>query len=69
MSAHGSTTIAIVGHDDCAGNPVSKEMHLEQIKQCVQIVSSWGLSRILGLWVNERWEVEVVCDTASGFAT
>lgn len=64
MAAHGATTIAIVGHDDCAGNPVSKEEHLKQLNQCVAIVSSWGLSRILGLWVNERWEVEVVYDTA-----
>jgi len=64
VEAHGSCAIAVVGHHDCAGNPVSREEHLQQIRKCVEVVASWGLGvRILGLWVNEQWGVEVIADT------
>lgn len=64
IRAHHSSVIAVVGHYDCAGNPVSKEEHLRQIKKCVEVVTSWGLPvRIVGLWVNERWGIEVIYDT------
>ena len=64
ITAHYSSVIAVVGHHDCAGNPVSKEEHLKQINKCIEVVTSWRLPvRILGLWVNELWEIEVVCDT------
>jgi len=58
---HGSTVVAIAGHHDCAANPVSDEEHLEQIRQCVQIIRAWHLSvLVIGLWVNEEWQVEPV---------
>ena len=60
-TAHGSRVVAVVGHADCAGNPVAKEKHLEQVRQAVATVHAWGLHvRILGLWVNEQWTVEQV---------
>lgn len=64
ITAHYSSVIAVVAHHDCAGNPVSKEEHLAQIKKCVEIVASWRLPvRILGLWVNNQWEIEIIYDT------
>jgi carbonic anhydrase len=64
IQAHRSRLIAIVGHHNCAANPVSHEKHLEQLHRCVRVIASWGLSvRILGLWVNEAWQVEVIHDT------
>lgn len=64
VKGHHSNVIAIVGHCDCLANPIPKDEHLDYIKQSVERVASWGLSvRILGLWVNERWQVEVVSDT------
>jgi carbonic anhydrase len=60
-NAHGSRVVAVVGHADCAGNPVSKEKHLEQIRQAVATVQSWGLNiSVLGLWITEPWTVEHV---------
>lgn len=58
---HGSGLIAIVGHHDCAGNPVDAETHLENIRSAVSVVSTWfdGV-KVIGLWVNERWEVETI---------
>jgi hypothetical protein len=60
--AHGSKVILIAGHDDCAGNPVSKELHLQQIKTAMQIVESWNLpfERVIGIWVNKDWGIEIV---------
>jgi len=65
VKGHHSSVIAVVAHYDCLANPIPKEEHLDYIKQSVERVVSWGLSvRMLGLWVNERWQVEVICDAA-----
>ena len=64
VEAHGSRAIAVVGHHDCAANAVPKEEHLGQIRKCVQVVVAWELPvRVLGLWVNDQWAVELVADT------
>jgi len=61
INAHKSSLVVIAGHHDCAGNPVSKEEHLMQIKKCVEIVKSWNLPiETVGLWVNEKWEIEQI---------
>jgi hypothetical protein len=64
-NAHGSRAVAIAGHHDCAANPVSKEEHLRLIRKAVEVVASWGLPvRVVGLWVNEWWWVELVGEGA-----
>jgi len=61
VKKHNSKVIAIVGHADCAGNPVEKEKHIEQIKKGMKIIKLMKLNvKIIGLWVNENWQVEVV---------
>jgi hypothetical protein len=61
---HGSAIVAVAGHDDCAGNPAPKQEHVEQIKEAVERIVSWDLGvRAYGLWINERWRVEVICDS------
>jgi len=58
---HGSDIIAIVGHHDCAGNPVPREEKVKQIKQSVKLVQSWGFqAEVIGLYVNDKWEVEFI---------
>jgi carbonic anhydrase len=65
INAHQSNTIAVVGHHNCAGNPVPKEEHLRQIKDDVATIVAWQLPvRVIGLWVNEAWQVEKILDTA-----
>jgi len=67
VEGHHSRTVAVVGHFDCAANPGPKEMHLKQLKKCVEVLKEWNLpARILGLWVNENWEVEKVYDDQQG---
>ncbi len=63
VNSHGSRAIAVVAHHDCAGNPVSKEKHLQMTKQAVKEIASWNLPvHVFGLWVSENWEVEVICE-------
>lgn len=59
IGRHGSGVVAIVGHHDCAGNQVSREIHLDQIERSVQVIRGWGMPvEVVGLWVNEDWHVE-----------
>jgi hypothetical protein len=53
---HGSVHIVIVGHHDCAGNPVEKATQLKQILESIWTVRSWGFrAETLGLWIDEKW--------------
>ena len=55
---HGSRLISVVGHHDCAGNPVDRDTQYQQIRAAMRVVDSWGTgARVIGLWVDENWEV------------
>lgn len=66
---HGSRIIAFVGHDECAGNPVSKEEHFRAITQGIDTLSRWDFDTndsllFLGLWVEKTdgvWQTKCVC--------
>jgi len=61
VNAHNSKTVAVVGHHDCAANPVSEAQHKQDIGEAVATVQSWDLPvQVIGLWVNSEWQVEVV---------
>jgi hypothetical protein len=69
LRAHGSRFLAIAGHFGCAANPVSPDEHRQMIRQAVGVLERWGLLddmgqpiRVVGLWVNDAWQVEVVSD-------
>jgi len=61
VNDHASELIAIAGHYDCAGNPVENDMQLKQIRSAIKTVKSWDCEvQIIGLWVDENWEVCMV---------
>jgi hypothetical protein len=61
IEKHGSRIIALVGHFDCAGNPGNREHHYAHIGKAVQQVSSWNFDAdIVGLYVNDKWQIEKV---------
>ena len=63
INAHKSSVVVIAGHHDCAGNPVSKEKHIEQIKHSIEIIKSWNLPvKVSGLWINDQWKAEQISD-------
>ena len=58
---HKSSVIVISGHHDCAGNPVSKEEQVSQISKGIQNIKSWNYdAQVIGIWINENWEVEKI---------
>ncbi len=58
---HASQHLALVAHYDCNANPVEKSKQIEQLRQSLQYISLWGFKgAVIGLWVDENWEVEEV---------
>ena len=61
IGKHDSKMIAIVAHHDCAGNPVSKEDQLIQLKKSLQtVLNRYPDMECIGLWVNDSWQVEKI---------
>jgi carbonic anhydrase len=61
ISRHKSGLIAIIGHYDCAGNPVDEQTHKENILSAIETIQSWQFNvDIIGLWVDEDWNVRSV---------
>ena len=57
-----STRLFIVGHYDCRGNPVEESSHRAAIVDAVKRLRPlWPTQDVIGLWVNDRWQVELVC--------
>jgi hypothetical protein len=55
---HLSKHIAVVGHHDCAGNPVDKATQIQHITDAVKTIQSWGYKvTVIGLWVDDQWTV------------
>ena len=66
QEAHASVVLAIAGHFGCAGYPVPPDEHIAAIRAATRIAASWGLPmRVIGLWVTEGGQIEVVSDTAA----
>lgn len=61
INKHESELIVVSGHYDCAGNPVSNEEHITQIKKGVEVISSWNLGvKVVGVWVDDTWKINTV---------
>jgi len=61
VTSHNSNVVAVIGHYDCAANPVGYRQHIRDIEKSTYVVKSWGLPvRVVGLWVDEHWNVHVV---------
>ena len=61
LEAHRSVGIAIVGHHDCAGNPVPKEAQLADIRGAMGAVRErFPDVPVIGLWVDDHWTVREI---------
>jgi hypothetical protein len=53
IDKHNSVGIAIVGHEDCAGNPAPYDEQLLHIRESVRFLrSQYEDARVIGLWVD-----------------
>lgn len=58
---HKSVGIAVVGHHDCAGNPAPENDQIVHLKDALDFISQQHPNiEIIGLWVDENWEVHEV---------
>lgn len=61
INKHESELIVVSGHYDCAGNPVSNEEHITQIKKGIEVISSWNLGvKVVGVWVDDTWKINTI---------
>ncbi len=61
INAHKSELIVVSGHYDCAGNPVSNDEHIAQIKKGVKVISLWNPDvKVIGVWVDDAWTVNLL---------
>lgn len=58
VTKHGSRLVAVVAHDDCAGNPVAPSVQLEQLRRAVERIREWFPQvAVVGLWLGSDWQV------------
>ena len=58
---HGSQLIAVSGHFDCAGNPVSEAIQKEQVVAAINyLTKKYTKTEIIGLWVDSNWKVNKI---------
>ena len=56
LGKHGSKVIALVAHDDCAGNPVSEAEHRKDLLAGRETLKKMGLNaEIILLYVSDDW--------------
>jgi len=68
IDRHQSRIVAVVGHFDCAANPVSVEEHKQMIAESVELLLTWNLGvRIAGLYVNEWSAIDLIYDSEVEF--
>ncbi len=61
VEKHKSVGVAVVGHYDCAGNPAKKDEQIQHIEESIRhIRKQYEELEIIGLWVDENWEVNEV---------
>lgn len=62
VNVNKSTRLFIIGHHDCRGNPVDEHVHRQEIAAAViRLKPLWPAQEVIGLWVNNKWQVELVC--------
>jgi len=59
IEKHGSKTVIVVGHYDCAGNPVDENTHKEHLRVAVEKIRKlYPELTVIGLWVSEKFRAE-----------
>ncbi len=68
INKHHSSGIVVFGHEDCAGNPVDNNTHIDHVRKAVTYIKTLlptGLP-VVGLFIKKNeagWEIEEVKET------
>ena len=61
VNKHKSKAVAVVAHYDSAGNPVEKDVQLEQLESAIKFSDDkYPDVKISSLWVDSDWNVEQI---------
>jgi hypothetical protein len=61
VNKHGSKSIALVAHHDCAGNPAPEDIQRQQLQAATKFLAQhYPDVTILALWVDSDWTVHDV---------
>ena len=61
VNKHGSKHIAVIGHHDCAGNPVDKNRQERDTRKAVEFLQGkFAGIEVIGLWVGPDWTVSEI---------
>lgn len=61
IDKHGSKTLAISAHADCAGNPVDDEIQQQQLNAAAELLKkTFPAMTVLTLWVDSTWSVHAL---------
>jgi hypothetical protein len=67
VDKHSSVAIALAGHYDCAGNPATQQEQKQHVAAGIEFLRrQYPDITIIGLWVDESWEVHEVSDSDQG---
>lgn len=59
VNKHGAKIIFISGHHDCAGNPVSDDIQIQQIIESEKTLQlKYPDIKIVKLWIDDHWKVK-----------
>ncbi len=62
VQKHGSKAIAVVGHEDCAGNPAAKDEQLAHLQAAAGHLQAWHpQAQVIRMWVDLAGQVEEIC--------
>ena len=63
ISGHGSENIFVVGHCDCAGNPVDDVTHKKHINAAVKRIENlFPDLNVISLWIDKNFTVEKISE-------
>lgn len=62
IESHQSELVVVAGHHDCTDNPVDRSSQVQQMEEAIRYLEkAFGTGiEFVGLYVNDRWEVEEV---------
>lgn len=61
VKKHKAVGMAVVGHHDCAGNPMSKEDQIIHLESSLTFLRKNFNLPIIALWVDKNWDVQEIC--------
>jgi hypothetical protein len=69
VEKHSSVALALAAHHDCAGNPATQQDQEHHLVAGIEFLRrQYRNIPIIGLWVDDKWEVHEIVDSEQGAA-